>query len=1000
MGDLLTCWHIKSPKSSGLELTKEQDTIIYNKDENILVNGVPGCGKTTTLSLRLSHKLKNNKKKYNIILLTKVSNVTEELVNKISKYLPKIKFQHKNRSSRVTAEYNGNYIEISNADAFIDSQIRTYLKDNDMKEIIYVDDETKERKQLNERQVKALWGNHSKKKRIFNELVKGNRLNFKLKNGKPINKIILDEVQDFSQTEAIIYLLTTSNNEISFEGYGDILQSIWYSLENDYFTSPHPNNAINIFKKMKNIKCYPLSICFRCPFYHCKFLKIINEEPNKEYNRKEIQSFFPEPKENENMNKPVFFLHGGINNNIESKNTAEIILNIILTIMANDNDIGYGDIVVLSKKINNNAVFQKLDVLLKEHNIDSIFYETKCGDENKTIDMSKLKEYKCSKCNKEFNKKSYKCKNCGELRKRNKIALISGHGFKGGEAKLVIVFGQSELSIPTRNHPGTPNELNDRSQINVLNSRSLKYLFIGSNTMPSRYISNNIKKLSNVMYFVQDFPEYLQKQLKSNMSANDTVILEKIKKIEEYYDKKNIKDIKKLKMRKKKNNVNDIEMLDFLKNIAINELQMPEIYKKISKKIRELNNNKGKNDYNLPLHFLLVDKIKTILNTPDRNRLTVTDITDKSDSYKYLNEIIEECIKIEEKTFGNPINITYHVANSILGHIPNIVISLSGEKDNFYSCLDYIINNDKKVIYVPENNSSLIFDILKDELSYKDFLRGINRETVWNIIEQDKYRNKDGNLKKQFDEISKHIVDIFNWKNDKEKCILLPNYFKGLFRDMKLENNKKIWNMCLLYDYLFSNIYIQASYKINNDKEFFTGELSDVIGNITSIMNEMKDIKTEYPCKKIDHLEKNEKVLKDELLFDKKKHSDIFHSGYPCSIEGRIDGYNDINILFEFKMSTYTEKCKNSWLLQMILYSYLGIEKQIGESYYTQYFEMSKLYNFIPGKKYVIYFDLNAFHKKYKKKIFNEILNKFGFKPNLNKNFMKKIMDRVKEPIL
>ena len=53
------------------------------------------------------------------------------------------------------------------------------------------------------------------------------------------------QVQDFSQTIAIHFLTFLSKNkEISFEGYGDKLQSIWYNFENNEFTKTYPNIPI------------------------------------------------------------------------------------------------------------------------------------------------------------------------------------------------------------------------------------------------------------------------------------------------------------------------------------------------------------------------------------------------------------------------------------------------------------------------------------------------------------------------------------------------------------------------------------------------------------------------------------------------------------------------------------------------------------------------------------------------------------------------------------
>jgi len=949
------------------KLTTEQKNIIDSKSENILVNGVPGSAKTTTAVIRLCKKiskLNKSKKKHNIILLTKVSNVSAELVVRIKLYLPEIEFKF-TTGSRITADYNGHSIEISNFDAFIDSQLRFY---NNEKTPAFLEYENNGK--IQKKKWKDIGGAFHVKKKIFNYLVKQNKLNFKLKNRKLINKIIFDEDQDFSQTIAILILSIVENNNISFEGYGDILQSIWYKCE----ANKYPKTSIGIFKRINNIKEYSLSKCFRCPYWHCEFLKRINKATNKIYNRKEIQSIYSENDED----KPIYFMHGNITNNTDAQETANQIYDIIKTIMENDKDIKPGDIVVISPSINTNVVFGKLNSILKQKMIEVVFYQTKDGDGNtKTIDMNKLKEDKCSKCDKKFSKKSDCCKKCRTLRKINKIALISGHGFKGGEKECVIAFGLSEMSVPKQNHPGTPNELCDMSLFNVLCSRSKKYLFIGSNTNPSRYITNNIYDLGDVLYFVQDFPSYLK-----NVGKNKDVSF--LKKFENLYKKKDIEKIKKLK-RKKWNN------LELLKKIAINNLKMPEIYKKVSEKLTQKNYNNEDGVYNYPLKKLLI-KQKDKLNTPDKNLLSITDITDKCDVYEFLHEILDECVNIDINCFGKPCSITYTNLTSILGNLPNIIISLE-QKDQFYDCFNRIINNDN-IKYIDEEKHPLIINLLKDNFRYSDMLEGISREKLFNAIKgNDLYKNNEGTLKNKYKDIRRRIVNIFGYRGTDDKLILLPNYFEKIFNNMKLDNNTQIWNVCLLCDYLFSSKYIQSSYMINNSDEYFTGDLNNSIDNIKKSLSKIGKIKIEISCKEIKYIEKDEKILKDELLFNKKKHKHIFSNGYPCSIDGRIDGYMD-NLLLEFKMST-SKKCKNSWILQVLLYSIIGIEERTQDpDLLRRYikkkitFKKATIYNFITGEEYSITIDFNKLNTQKITNLFEEILTNFNYKPKLKKNWL------------
>ena len=164
---------------NNFKYTEEQNNIINSPHESILVNGVPGSAKTTTLVIRLIKKLKQTTNKHNIIILTKVSNVTEELVNKILEHLPDIKFKH-GSGSRITTDYNGHSIEISNYDAFIDCQLRYYQNDGGILEYKLSGGKIKKE----ERKVGEIGKDYALKKRIYNYLIL--KLTFKLKNGSGV----------------------------------------------------------------------------------------------------------------------------------------------------------------------------------------------------------------------------------------------------------------------------------------------------------------------------------------------------------------------------------------------------------------------------------------------------------------------------------------------------------------------------------------------------------------------------------------------------------------------------------------------------------------------------------------------------------------------------------------------------------------------------------------------------------------------------------------------
>ena len=139
-------------------------------------------------------------------------------------------------------------------------------------------------------------------------------------------------------------------------------------------------------------------------------------------------------------------------------------------------------------------------------------------------------------------------------------------------------------------------------------------------------------------------------------------------------------------------------MLDVYKNVAINDISMPEKYKKISNNIQKNNIENQKIEFNLPLYNLIKVK-KNKLNTPDKNVLSVTDITDNIDKYKIFFSCIledEHYDTINTEQIGTKTNIEYINATTLLGHhLPNIVISIN-KKGYFYKCLEKIV--DRKFI--------------------------------------------------------------------------------------------------------------------------------------------------------------------------------------------------------------------------------------------------------------------------------------------------------------
>lgn len=238
--------------------------------------------------------------------------------------------------------------------------------------------------------------------------------------------------------------------------------------------------------------------------------------------------------------------------------------------------------------------------------------------------------------------------------------------------------------------------------------------------------------------------------------------------------------------------------------------------------------------------------------------------------------------------------------------------------------------------------------------------------------------------KKDENKLLQYIFGYLNPKYYKKKnIIILPSYFKNIFENMELKDNNSIFNICILYDYVYSNdIYSNNFYMINNSDNFFESkDLKKTINNIITYITDKK-ISIEIPCKPIIYIESDKKILKEELF--------INDDNYETTINGRIDGFHD-STLYEFKISK-NEYLSNDWIIQVLLYKLLGIQKS------TYEINNIKIVNFIEGCEYIIprekLYEL-IYNEELIKHLFNDILEAFNFKKNHKTNVFKKILKLI-----
>jgi len=425
-------------------ISEEQKNIVIDNSRIKIVNGAAGARKTDTLIKCGIRYLLEGK---NVLFLTKISSVTDEITKRMTKdYTLVFQKSASHFVGKMAIQTNENYniensgwCSVANYDSFIDKQLRKYK--------IPFEGEAFNQK------VRQLNANLN----IMND-------GLVMKNDEKVDVILIDEVQDFDKLR-VVFTTELFNHFKDLIGVfvGDTLQTVFLqSIMEDSF-------SMNYLKANLKCKYFELTKCYRCPKAQINFVNKVMQPYQEKYCIKPIMS------NNENLiDKPVIFQHHSVHKEYERADLCNRVIYIIDYVLDHDSTITPDDIVIVMNKTNSNAVFEKLLVEVnnyykKRFNCKNyehvIHYKTKNHEGRKTIDWS-----------------------VGE----NKTKFISIHGIKGKGQKVVILLGMSEKSIPLVEWLFKTEELISQSVMNVALTRSEKYLFVGVNSIPSRYINDQL----------------------------------------------------------------------------------------------------------------------------------------------------------------------------------------------------------------------------------------------------------------------------------------------------------------------------------------------------------------------------------------------------------------------------------------------------------------------------------------------------------------------------
>ena len=416
--------------------TRQQQEFIDDDSKHRILNGCAGSRKTSTLIQASKRSIDDGT---NVIMLTKIGSVTREILSRV---IHAYDFEFEKRAGHYQSHSGNGVLSIANFDAFVDCQLRNNSIRNDG--------------EAYKMKVRLLTDHANE----TTELV--------MKTGEVIDEIVIDEVQDLTAVQMrMIVDLVKHHEDVRLTVGGDVMQTLFVESldERDEY-------AITYLRELRPSKHY-LTVNFRCPKSHVDFANITMHNSYDAQNVPLMQACNDDVE-----NRPVVFQHPTTQSEVSRFWIARHLTRIVKHVLTNDPEITPGDIAVLMNKTNANAVFEQSLAELNHFYMD--FYEG-----------SEPYEFVCHMKTKNNEGRT----SLNWLLAENKTAFSSVHAVKGLAFKCVIILGMAEKSIPLAEWLFKPQELVGQSTFNVAVTRSTKYLFVGVNTIPSRYFMHNLEEL-------------------------------------------------------------------------------------------------------------------------------------------------------------------------------------------------------------------------------------------------------------------------------------------------------------------------------------------------------------------------------------------------------------------------------------------------------------------------------------------------------------------------
>jgi len=418
-----------------------QGAICRSEDRYIMIEGVAGSRKTDTL-IRLGLR-RHLKGKTNLLFLTQVGSVTDELCHRIGAYL-NVPIYRQNNSNHYVGYSHGKTIEVANFDAWIHRQ----LEDQEWPLL------------------RTMGAYHSYKIEALMQMVETIK-GFCMKNGEYADEVYIDECQDFEIPRArLIVRMLQHLPRVRAGLAGDYMQTLFErSLGEDGL---HP---MRLFGTLPKIRRFHLDRCYRCPSSHIAFCNLVMEKAVAQHGCRPLEAVL------DHGHRPFLFPHGSMSKQYDVHQLTAQCCEMLGILHRRDPSIVPSDVCFLMRRCNDQTVFAFLRVRLEA------FWSAR-GYRNAVIHFATQFDGYRNSIQWNF--------------AEDKTCLLSIHGDKGKSHKVVFLLGLTQKSIPDECSLHKETELLYQSLLNVALTRSTRYLLVGfHHAQPSLYLSRIIHRIED-----------------------------------------------------------------------------------------------------------------------------------------------------------------------------------------------------------------------------------------------------------------------------------------------------------------------------------------------------------------------------------------------------------------------------------------------------------------------------------------------------------------------